>query len=200
MLVSFVFLNSMIANEIWKRRFLHAQKDTSSSKKSSDESSKYTQETSNTSRQNSSKNGGDECCTTKAMNTLNREPKENSSKIYTIHNQCPAIKVTKQNGRKQRQMRMFKVIVVLMAVYLVCRIPSWIFLLYKLNHNASSNLAWVLQSIFGILALLNTALNPFLYMFLQKTIQATTLITNFCRKLIDVCKGRKTDGGVYLGN
>ena len=197
MLVSFICLNSLIANEIWKRRRLITQKEITPAKKSTEESSKFTQETTNTSRQNS-KNGhsSSDDCSTRTINNLNRESTE--PKVYTI-NKCPNICVTKPNARKQRQLRMFKVIVVLMAVYLVCRIPSWIFLLYKLNNYDSSNLAWVLQSIFGILSMLNTALNPFMYMFLQKTIQATTLVGNFFRELFVKC-GKSGDGGVYLGN
>lgn len=198
MLVSFVCLNSMIANEIWKRRRLLAQKECQPAKKSTEESSKFTQETTNTSRQNS-KNGhssSDEC-STRALNNLNRDC-TSTPKIYTI-NQCPATTTTKPNARKQRQLRMFKVIVVLMAVYLICRVPSWVFLLYKLNNVDSSNLAWVLQSIFGILSMLNTALNPFMYTFLQKTIQTTTMIGNYFSEIFAKCGTRK-DGGVYLGN
>lgn len=78
--------------------------------------------------------------------------------------------------RRKRQVRLFQVILVLMMVFLLCRMPSWIYTLYKLNNSSDSNVHWVLNYSFGILVLLNCALNPYLYTFMSETIRLMTLL------------------------
>ncbi|KAJ6645964.1 Cholecystokinin receptor [Pseudolycoriella hygida] len=76
-----------------------------------------------------------------------------------------------KTSREIRQMRMFKVIIVIMITFFVCRLPTWMFLLYKLFHVANTNLHWMLQYCLGLLSITNCVLNPLLYTFLTETIQ-----------------------------
>lgn len=76
-----------------------------------------------------------------------------------------------KTSREIRQLRMFKVVIVLMITFFVCRLPTWIFLLYKFFNVANTNFHWMLQYSFGLLSITNCVLNPFLYTFLTETIQ-----------------------------
>lgn len=75
------------------------------------------------------------------------------------------------NCRKTRQLRMFKVIIVIMMTFFVCRLPTWIFLLIKLNRNLSASSSWIVHFSLGLLSLANCTINPFLYTFLTETIR-----------------------------
>lgn len=66
---------------------------------------------------------------------------------------------------------MFKVIIVIMMTFFVCRLPTWIFLLIKLNKDLTDSSSWVVHFSFGMLSLANCAINPFLYTFLTETIR-----------------------------
>lgn len=88
------------------------------------------------------------------------------------------------NCRKTRQLRMFKVIIMIMITFLVCRLPTWIFLLIKLNRDLSSSASWVLHFSFGILSLANCAINPFLYTFLTETMHFGSQVKGRLRKIL----------------
>lgn len=127
MLITFVWLNSIVAKEIYTRsRIMKEQCSSSSSSSGSSDGSK---------------------------------------KPISLH--CI---------RRKRQVRLFQVILVLMMVFLLCRMPSWIYTIYKLNNFSDSNVHWVLNYSFGILVLLNCALNPYLYTFMSETIRVMTLL------------------------
>jgi hypothetical protein len=79
--------------------------------------------------------------------------------------------------RRQRQVKMFKVILALMAVFFICRMPNWVFLLYKLGDVPQDNLHWVINYALGLLVMANCMANPFLYTFLSETIRLTTFLT-----------------------
>lgn len=78
--------------------------------------------------------------------------------------------------RKKRQMRLFRVLLLLMSVFFVCRLPAWIYTIYKLNNSADENIHWVLNYTFGVLVLLNCALNPYLYTFMTETIRLVAFL------------------------
>jgi hypothetical protein len=86
------------------------------------------------------------------------------------------ILTTRRIKRRQRQVRMFKVILTLMVLFCVCRMPAWIFLLYKLGVEKETSIHWLLSNIFGLGILMNCMLNPFLYTFLSETIRLTTFL------------------------
>jgi 7 transmembrane receptor (rhodopsin family) len=124
------------------------------------------------------------------------------------------------NERQRRQMRMFKVILILMCVFIVCRLPNWIFLFCKLNFTLQERWLWLITYSLGILGIVNSMANPFLYTFLGEAIRFTARIQNACYKFCNLCRPKaenyannetmcvqnalsmpKADnGGVYLGN
>lgn len=94
--------------------------------------------------------------------------------------------------RMERKLRTFKVILVLMAVFFLCRLPTWIYVIVK--HDISTNNDFLLQLIFNVLNLVNSALNPFLYTFLGSTLSFTAKCRKLCKRLWSFCwKSDKTD-------
>lgn len=98
---------------------------------------------------------------------LSRYNSSATEKIKSDH--MPKVHQFKDN-RKKRQMRMFKVIVLIILIFFVLRLPTWVFLLMKLNMSFTENIHWILQYVFGILSLTNCVVNPFIYTFLSETI------------------------------
>ena len=204
-----------MAKEIWKRR--HPPGVYKNRKSSDEESStldmKVTNETNISSAQQN---------TSRVSSADQRKGKDvgNHGVIFTIQPQHSSNdNITKTNDRKQRQIRMFKVIVVLMAVFFICRLPNWIFVLYKMNNSANQMYHWVFQYAFGVVGLTNCMLNPFMYTFLSETIRVTKFLRDFCIKCLKPCPKKshyarnktlfgksilttqKSDsGGVYLGD
>lgn len=100
-----------------------------------------------------------------------------TTKTQTIASQTSLstfVKKAKTN-REIRQLRMFRVIVLLMLSFFICRLPTWIYLIYKLNYAANTNLHWVLHYSFGFLSIFNCVLNPFLYTFLSNSIHCSSM-------------------------
>lgn len=89
--------------------------------------------------------------------------------------------------RKQRQVRMFKVILVLMMVFFICRLPNWIYVLYKLSNETQENIYWVIHYCFGLMMMVNCMLNPFLYTFLSETIRLTTFLAGIACGIFNPC-------------
>lgn len=73
---------------------------------------------------------------------------------------------------------MFKVILILMAVFIICRVPNWVFIVFMMNSKSNENIYWVLYFTFGLLVVVNCMLNPFLYSFLSETIRLTSFVGN----------------------
>lgn len=94
-----------------------------------------------------------------------------------------------KSHREIRQIRMFSAILILMTTFLICRLPTWLFLLYKLHYTATSNLSWMLNYCFGLLSMANCVLNPLLYTFLTETIQISMNCVNRFRKQLRNCCG-----------
>lgn len=84
---------------------------------------------------------------------------------------------------------MFKVIIAIMTTFFVCRLPTWIFLLIKLNRTEVMGLPqhWVVHFSLGILSLANCAINPFLYTFLSETIRVGSHFKEAVRKRLGCC-------------
>lgn len=216
-MLAFLWLNTVLAKEIWKRR--HPPGVHQNSKSSEEESSSLDMKVTNETNISSSQNSG------RASSADQRKGKDvvsstqNHGVVFVIQPQPGSNdNVTKTNERKQRQIRMFKVIVVLMAVFFICRLPNWIFVLYKMNNSANKIHHWCFQYAFGVVGLTNCMLNPFMYTFLSETIRVTKFLRDFCIKCIKPCpkkshyarnktlfgksilKTQQSDsGGVYLG-
>lgn len=82
---------------------------------------------------------------------------------------------------------MFKVILALMLVFFFCRLPNWVYVLYKLSNDAQGNIFWVTSYGFGLLMMANCMLNPFLYTFLSETIRLTTFLAGIICGLFSPC-------------
>lgn len=89
--------------------------------------------------------------------------------------------------RKRRQIRMFKVILILMGVFLFCRLPTWIYLLYKLKHPSDNEIHHILYFVFGLMVMANCMMNPFLYTFLRDTIRLTTFLSGIIFGIFSPC-------------
>ncbi|XP_058829362.1 alpha-2A adrenergic receptor [Topomyia yanbarensis] len=204
LVLSFIWLNSIIAKEIWVRRHpvdRHAKPKKGASMESSSDRKTTTTNT-------SSPNAMDRPITTLSQ-AIFSTPKCTCSNCVDLHvpPKFPApppplvkptnAKSTRTNinsspaslSRKQRQLRMFKAIVFIMAVFLVCRLPHWIFLLIKMHGLAATNVYWLLHYSFGIIAMINCVLNPLIYTFLIETIKFTVFLKTICRRLwVEPCR------------
>lgn len=101
----------------------------------------------------------------------------------TTNNFCYRAKKSK-TCREIRQMRMFKAVLSLMIVFIVCRMPTWIYLLVKLYNVSNTNVMWVLHYSFGLLSLANCVINPFLYTFLIETIQYSSRFLQCIKRIL----------------
>lgn len=147
LLITFLWLNSVLAKEVWKRRI-----DVTVPSTESENTSTVTTATA-------------------------------SNQAYVT----PEISARRAE-RNLRQIRMFKVILVLMGVFFICRLPNWIYVLYKYNHQTQGNIHWVISYSLGLMMLANCMLNPFLYTFLSETIRLTTFVAGIiCGIFVSPC-------------
>jgi hypothetical protein len=116
---------------------------------------------------------------------LNRRREHNSDVPETT----PRAEPTVRTVHTKRKVRTFKVIMVLIATCFIGRVPSWSFnvaqsdpdiRLYEMKW-------WLLQYWFTILSLLSTALNPFLYCFLNETVDFIQAVFTFIRNIFGYC-------------
>lgn len=222
--VGFIWLNTIISREIWRRR--HAPGIVGNQKQSKSPTTQKTDTDSGHCEPDTSKDSStlemkntDETNTASSSSTVRAKVYGNSvatqQHTSVVTNQVMSAPVA-STERQQRQMRMFKVILILMSAFICCRLPGWLFLLYKLRFEISGWLNWILLYTFGALGLLNSMLNPFLYTFLNETIRVTASIVGEIQRLLQRCCRqrsddstqsnyannirRKSDGGIYLGS
>lgn len=85
-------------------------------------------------------------------------------------NKIPSVFVKRtRTVQVQRKIRTFKVIIVLMVAFVACRLPYWLFFVIKLLETMKGSTTWYLHFSFTSLNMLNCALNPFMYAFLNQT-------------------------------
>lgn len=99
-----------------------------------------------------------------------------SKNSHSTMEQVQKIAIRNRNIRVERKIRTFKIIVVLMMVFMICRLPYHVFTILKLVNTYNEHEHWIIAYVFNGLVLLNCALNPFLYAFLNATI-------NVCMKI-----------------
>lgn len=177
LMFAFLWLNAILAKEIFLRRkpipaSLHAPAITVNDDQSAD---KRTSET-NTVISNGPLKDGD-----KNLRPPINGSVEMSTSTSSQTNCNPGKKP--KTSREIRQLRMFKVVIILMITFFVCRLPTWIFVLYKFFNPANTNFHWMLQYSLGLLSITNCVLNPFLYTFLTETIQYSFI---FVSKMKDI--------------
>lgn len=124
---------------------------------------------------------------------VNVSDNENTSTVtsattgWRVQENVPPELTARRAERKQRQIRMFKVILVLMAVFFICRLPNWIYTMYKLGNNTQENIHWVINYSLGLMVMVNCMLNPFLYTFLSETIRLTTFLAGIVCGIFSPC-------------
>ena len=99
---------------------------------------------------------------------------ENSNISQSMSNK----KIKTKSLRSQKKVRSFKIILTLMAIFFICRLPSWVFNLVSIKYELQSEYEWFLPHIFSILSVINSSINPFLYCFLKETFNVYKIIKN----------------------
>lgn len=191
--VTFICFNGIIAREIWKRRKMpgsaaRKQKKINEDSSTTEVGGKSTNDTNSTSlrNNNSSKDS--------TISTITQQPIQ-SVIPQSAHND------NRCNERQRRQMRMFKVILVLMCVFIMFRLPNWIWLLYKLSFEiAPTRSGWLITYSFSAAGILNSMVNPFLYTFLSETIRCTERIRGWCNKFCKVCRTKDSQQQHHYAN
>lgn len=92
-----------------------------------------------------------------------------------------------KSRREIRQIRMFGAILCLMTTFLICRLPSWIVILYATYNDDRRNVIWLLKYWLGLLSMTNCILNPLLYTFLTETIQVSLNCFERLRRHMHAC-------------
>lgn len=171
---TFVWLNGVIAKEIWNRRRPIEVNPKIVSNSSSNEDNSTEKKTIDTIIAGS----GSDCQTKMKQNASNGcsggATTTTISSISARKQKCSRVKT----NREARQLRMFKVVILLMVIFLVCRLPTWIYLIYKEFNVVNSHSHWMIHYSLGLLSLLNCVLNPFLYVFLSESIKVSMSIFN----------------------
>lgn len=103
---------------------------------------------------------------------------EETSKVSKVSSSVkPVSQPKKKSLNVERKIRTFKIIITLMITFIGCRLPYYIFNIEKLINLHNEHEYWIMLYIFNALALLNCALNPFLYTFLHPTLNVLKKIS-----------------------
>ena len=103
------------------------------------------------------------------------------------HNNCS---VPTNSCRETRHLRMFTIILLMMAVFVFLRLPAWIFLLMRMYGSYTKPVHWIIYFSFGLMNLTSSVLNPLFYTFLTETIQYTLKFKAKVQTLICGCYGQ----------
>jgi hypothetical protein len=116
---------------------------------------------------------------------LNRRKEHNSDVPETTSHTEPTVRTV----HTKRKVRTFKVIMVLIAICFIGRVPSWSFNVAQSDPDIRlyDMKWWLLQYWLTILSLLSTALNPFLYCFLNETLEFTQAVFGFIGNIFEYC-------------
>jgi hypothetical protein len=99
------------------------------------------------------------------------------------------VEPTVRTVQTKRKVRTFKVIMVLIAACFIGRVPSWSYNVAQSDPNIRLDDMkwWLLQYWFTILSLFSTALNPFLYCFLNEALDFIQSSFRFFRNMFGYC-------------
>ncbi|XP_037809195.1 uncharacterized protein LOC119601960 [Lucilia sericata] len=197
---AFFWFNSIIARKLWKRRHIAAitkkrtlKAKTKNQAKCSD--APCTIETPKTEQPKcsflSTKNCNCKSVHTSSStlpssltNTLGGKVTTATSASATTNNTS---NVTANNSREARHLRMFTIILLMMAVFVFLRLPAWIFLLMRMYGSYTKPGHWILYFVFGLMNLASSVLNPLFYTFLTETIQYTLIFKAKVSSLLCCC-------------
>uniref|UniRef100_A0A336MCW2 CSON009784 protein n=1 Tax=Culicoides sonorensis TaxID=179676 RepID=A0A336MCW2_CULSO len=185
----FIFLNSIIAKRIWDRRkFLNKNTEKNKHRKVCDTNgNQFIKKSKNTQTGTTSLNGNYRKVTTISgiVQFQSYNPSISTVPSRSIHDLRTN---SSKNLRKAQHIRMFKVVFAIISIFLLCRLPSWSFLLIKMySSNSSLNEFWIMHYSFGILVILNCSLNPLIYTFLSTTLNIWEHIRIFLKLCCRPC-------------
>lgn len=67
----------------------------------------------------------------------------------------------------KKKLRTFRVVLIITATFVICRLPQWTYTLITLQTSVDSNAGFVAKYCLSALTVFNTAINPLLYTFLD---------------------------------
>ncbi|KAJ3624919.1 hypothetical protein MTP99_018508 [Tenebrio molitor] len=122
----------------------------------------------------------------------NKSQAENSSSTSRNFSEVkdPKKPKTQDEIRMERKIRTFKIIIVLMVVFIACRFPYFGIQIYKSVHSTDicMETLWYLSFSFMALHIVNCFLNPLLYTFLNFTLQIWFKVKRSLRcLLLEIC-------------
>lgn len=162
-IIAFIWLNSIIAKQLWNRRHsvgYNRRRKRNRSKRilrclpySSAETTKRK-------------------CNCKSTKTHNTDSTPAATVSVSLSSSSPTSQqpTPSASNREARHIRMFTIILLMMAVFIFLRLPAWVFLIMRMYGSYSRPIHWILYFSFGILNLCSCVLNPLFYTFLAKTI------------------------------
>lgn len=92
-----------------------------------------------------------------------------------------------KNLQVQKKIRTFRIVLVLVISFVLCRFPYWFYYTIRLLGKCSSNTSWNLHFTLVSLNLFNCVLNPLLYTFLNQTVTALRIFKDFLWKVCCCC-------------
>lgn len=100
--------------------------------------------------------------------------------------QSPKNEVVANNKNEQmkKKIRTFKVILVLITTFVVCRLPFWAFTTIKLSYVVKGFAVWRINYLISALNVASTILNPLLYTYLNITVKVVSKIVRGMNALL----------------
>ncbi|XP_044758115.1 neuropeptide Y receptor type 2 [Coccinella septempunctata] len=83
-----------------------------------------------------------------------------------------------KNEQMKKKLRTFKIILVLITTFVICRLPFWAFTTIKLSYVVKGFAVWRINYSISALNLASTILNPLLYTYLNVTVRVVSKIVN----------------------
>ncbi|KAJ9579507.1 hypothetical protein L9F63_004826, partial [Diploptera punctata] len=127
------------------------------------------------------------------------------SEDHQVHGNRTILKKPKKadnSAQTKRKIRTFKIILILIFTCFLGRMPSWI---YNVTQSfpqirLRSTDWWILQFWFNLLSLSSTALNPFLYCFLNETLEFGETINNWIQRFLDIFRSKNSKAQKNVNN
>ncbi|XP_017146172.1 gastrin/cholecystokinin type B receptor [Drosophila miranda] len=197
-IVSFIWLNAVIARQLWVRRHHHQHQQ---EQQQPDQEGQF--------KPLPAASNGDVLMPSSLASAMgvalpfvidkpplpSIPPSPQAPRTNNMNQEPPSAMGPAAQAREARHRRMVVVVILMMAVFICLRLPAWIFLIMRLYGSYSEPVDWLLYFSFGILNLLSCALNPLFYTFLTQTIRTVSLLKQKTMDLI-CCRrpGRGQDG------
>ncbi|EDW92508.1 uncharacterized protein LOC6532018 [Drosophila yakuba] len=187
-IVSFLWLNAVIARQLWLRRHYHQEQQVQQQEPK--EGHFKTMSNGNDLLMPSTLVSAMGVAVPFALEKTPLPPKSPSSGARDPGKKTNAAAL----AREARHRRMVVVVLLMMAVFICLRLPAWVFLIMRLFGSYSEPIDWLLYFSFGILNLFSCALNPIFYTFLTQTIRTVSLVKQKVLRFLGCPPGKVQDG------